>query len=137
MITQLLLAPFMAPVWGFRFLIEQLHDEADAVLRDEGRAFAELVNLSMRRNTGELSEDEYAEQETALLDRLSSIRDYRNELLAQADENEDDWEYDESDEDEYEDDAQYAESDVDDDVGEDDQDDPSIYAELDEGEENR
>jgi len=135
MITELLLAPFMAPVWGFRFLIQQLHDEADAALRDEGRAFAELVNLSMRRTTGQLSEDEYAEQETELLERLSSIRDYRNELLAQADEN--DWEYDESDEDEYEDDAQYAESDVDDDVDQDEQDDPSIYAELDEGEENR
>jgi hypothetical protein len=120
MITELLLAPFMAPVWGFRFLIDKLHEEADAVLRDEGRAFAELVNLSMRRTTGQLTDDEYAEQEAELLDRLSAIRDYKNELLAQDEDADDDWEYEALDEDE--DDSQYADMDVDDAVDEDEDD---------------
>jgi hypothetical protein len=128
MITELLLAPFMAPVWGFRFLIEQLHDEADAVLRDEGRAFAELVDLSRRRSTGELSDEEYAEQETELLERLSTMREYRNQLTAEIDEAEDDWEYEEFDEDQDQDDLQDAASGVDDDVDEDQDGDPSFYA---------
>ena len=89
-ITGLLFMPIIAPVAGIRFLVEQLHDEADAVARDEGRVFAELLALSMRHNRGELSDADYSEQETELLDRLSAIRDYRNELLrAQSDEEDD------------------------------------------------
>lgn len=91
-ITGLLLFPVMAPVWGFRLLLERLRDEADAVLRDEGRAFAELIDLSMRHNTGQLSDAEYAEQEAELLERLSSIREYRHDLLhTPVDESEEDW----------------------------------------------
>jgi hypothetical protein len=80
-ITGLLLAPFMAPVWGFRFLLERLRDEAEAVLRDEGRAFAELIELSMRHSSGQLTDAQYTEQESQLLERLNSIREYRHELL--------------------------------------------------------
>ena len=80
-ITGLLLLPFMAPVWGFRFVLERIRDEAEAVLRDEGRAFAELIELSMRHTTGQLTDAQYAEEEAALLERLNSIREYRQELL--------------------------------------------------------
>ena len=81
LIGGLLLLPVTGPVWAFRSLLERLRDEAEAVLRDEGRAFAELIDLSMRHNAGQLSDAEFAEQETELLDRLSSIREYRDELL--------------------------------------------------------
>ena len=80
-IATLLLLPVMAPVWGFRFVLERLGDEADAVMHDEGRAFAELIDLSMRRSAGRLSDAEYAEQEAAVLERLSAIREQRDELL--------------------------------------------------------
>jgi hypothetical protein len=81
LITGLLLSPVMAPVWGFRFVLERLQEEAEANLRDEGRGFAELIDLSMRHSAGKLSDAEYAEQEAALLDRLSAIRESREELL--------------------------------------------------------
>jgi len=101
-IAGLLLLPFAAPVWGFRFVLERLRDEADAVLRDEGRAFAELIDLSMRHKAGELSDAEYEEQEEELLARLSSIREYRQELEAQSHEDDeeydDDWPLDDADE---------------------------------------
>lgn len=77
----LLLLPITAPVRGFQFLLESLREEADAVLHDEGRAFAELIDLSMRRSAGQLSEAEFAEQETLLLERLGALREYRDELL--------------------------------------------------------
>lgn len=80
-ISGLLLLPITGPVWGFRLLLERIRDEADAALRDEGRAFAELIGLSMRHNAGELSDAEFAEQEAEMLERLSSIREYRDELL--------------------------------------------------------
>jgi hypothetical protein len=80
-LTTLLFAPVMAPVWGFRFVLERLRDEAAAVLRDEGRGFAELIDLSMRHSAGKLSDEEFASQEKELLERLSSIRDYKDQLL--------------------------------------------------------
>ena len=97
-ITGLLLLPITGPVRAFRFLLERLHEEAEAVLRDEGRAFAELIDLSMRHNAGQLSDEQYAEQETQLLERLSSIRDYRNELLYGEAEEEDESLYGDGDE---------------------------------------
>jgi hypothetical protein len=83
-VTGLLLLPVTAPLRAFLFLLERLHEEAEAVLRDEGRAFAELIDLSMRHRAGQLSDAEYAEQEAELLERLNEIRDYRQELLSGA-----------------------------------------------------
>lgn len=80
-ITGLLFLPFTAPVMGFHFVLERLRDEADAVLHDEGRGFAELIALSMRHKAGQLSDAEFAEQETELLERLSSMREYREAAL--------------------------------------------------------
>lgn len=88
----ILLAPISGPVWGFRMLIERMAEEADAVLHDEGRGYAELMELSMRRSAGTLSEAEYAEQEAALLERLAAIREYKEELAqAEAWVGEDEW----------------------------------------------
>jgi hypothetical protein len=75
-----LLLPITGPVHGFRFILERLRDEAEGALRDEGRAFAELIDLSMRHNAGQLSDAEFAEQEEAMLERLNSIREYRDGL---------------------------------------------------------
>jgi hypothetical protein len=98
LVSGLLLLPITGPVWGFRLFLERLRDEAEAVLHDEGRAFAELIDLSMRHNAGQLSEADFAEQEAELLERLSSIREYRDELLdAELDANEDGFLDDESD----------------------------------------
>ena len=80
-VTGLLFLPVTGPVRAFNFLLQRIHDEAQAVLHDEGRAFAELIDLSMRHNAGMLSDAEFAEQEAALLERLGSIREYRDELL--------------------------------------------------------
>jgi len=91
-VTGLLFFPITAPVHAFRCVLERLYEEAEAVLRDEGRAFAELIDLSMRHNNGQLTDAEYAEQETEMLERLNSIRDYRNELLTVgADDEEEVW----------------------------------------------
>lgn len=81
LVSGLLLLPVTGPVRGFRLLLERLRDEAESVLHDEGRAFAELIDLSMRHNAGLLSDAAFAEQEAVLLERLSSIRDYRDALL--------------------------------------------------------
>ena len=81
-VSELLLLPFSGPVHGFRFFLERIRDEAEAVMYDEGRAFAELIDLSMRHNTGELSDAEFTEQQTVILEHINSIRDDCDELRA-------------------------------------------------------
>lgn len=90
----LVLLPVMFPVWGLRFVIDRLREEAEANLRDEGRGFAELIDLSMRHSAGKISDAEFAEQEAALLDRLSAIREYRDELFNGAPDPDEDESYD-------------------------------------------
>lgn len=81
LISGLLLLPITGPVVGFRLFLERLRDEAEAVLHDEGRAFAELIDLSMRHSAGQLTDEEFSAQEAEMLERLSSIREYRDDLL--------------------------------------------------------
>jgi len=81
LISGLLLLPITGPVAGFRLVLERLRDEAEAVLHDEGRAFAELIDLSMRHSAGQLSDAEFSAQEAEMLERLSSMREYREDLL--------------------------------------------------------
>jgi hypothetical protein len=91
-VSGLLLLPVTGPLRAFRFFLERIHEEAEAILRDEGRAFAELIDLSMRHSAGQLSDAEYVEQEARLLEQLTAIREYRDELLqAGTDEDENDW----------------------------------------------
>ena len=91
-VSGLLLLPFAGPVRGFRFFLERIHDEAAAVMLDEGRAFADLIDLSMRHNQGLLTDDEFVEEEVQLIARLSSIREFRDELeQAELEVDEGDW----------------------------------------------
>ena len=109
-IAGLVLMPAMAPVWGFRFVLQRLMDEAESVMYDEGRGFAALMDLSMRRSAGKISDEEYAEQETELLERLKAIREYKDEL-ARAEMGEDEDEDECEDEDEYEEEGEYDDDD--------------------------
>lgn len=81
LVSGLLLLPITGPMLGFRLVLERLRDEAEAVLHDEGRAFAELIDLSMRHSAGQLSDAEFSAQEAEMLERLSSMREYREDLL--------------------------------------------------------
>ena len=80
-VAGLLLAPIMGPVWGCRVVLQRLHDEAAAELYDEGRVFAQMIQLSMSRSAGQIAEDEYAEQEAQLLERVARTRDPGDEPL--------------------------------------------------------
>ena len=77
LLSDLLLLPVTGPARGLRFIAEQVKEEVDAEL-DPGRRAeqvqAELIRLSVRRDQGEISEDEYAAQEAALLEQLNALQ---------------------------------------------------------------
>ena len=56
--------------WIAKKLVERAEEEE----MDEGKLQGDLLELQMRYELGEINDDEYAEQETAILDKLSAIR---------------------------------------------------------------
>lgn len=81
LLTDLLLFPIMGPVKGLAFIAERVQEAAEAGLVDEDQVRAELMTLELRRATGEISDEEYEEYETTLLEYLEAIRLYREQAL--------------------------------------------------------
>jgi Gas vesicle protein G len=77
LLSDVLLLPVTGPVRGLRFIAEQVKEQVDAERDPRRRAEqvqAELMRLSVRRDLGQSSADEYAAQEAALLAQLSALR---------------------------------------------------------------
>jgi hypothetical protein len=77
--TGLLTLP-LAPVRGVAWIAEQLMEEADRQLYDEGNIRRELLQLEMEYEDGKLSDEELKSQEDALFERLAVSQARRREL---------------------------------------------------------
>ena len=77
LLSDVLLLPVTGPVRGLRFIAEQVKEQVDAErdpVRRAEQVQAELIRLSVRRDLGQISEDEYAAQEAALLEPLNALQ---------------------------------------------------------------
>ena len=81
LLTDLLLLPLMGPLKGMAFIAQQVQDAAEAGLVDEEEVQAELLSLSMQRDAGQISEEEYEAYETELLDLLEAMRIYKEAMM--------------------------------------------------------
>ena len=81
LVSGLLLFPVMGPLHGLHFIVKRIAEEVDAQRFDEGRVQAELINLSVRRDLGEISDEEYRAQEAALAEQLNVIRAQEEALM--------------------------------------------------------
>ena len=69
LIDSILLAPVKGVVW----LGEKLNEVAEKELNDDGLIKQELMELQLRFELDEITEQEYNEKENELLDRLDAI----------------------------------------------------------------
>jgi hypothetical protein len=69
LITGLLTLP-LAPVRGTVWIAEQILEQAESELYDEGAIHAQLMEIQSAREAGEIDEDTAAEAEDILLERL-------------------------------------------------------------------
>jgi hypothetical protein len=77
LLSDVLLLPVTGPARGLRFIAERVKEQVDAQrdpVRRAQQVQAELIRLSVRRDLGQISEDEYAAQEKALLEQLNALR---------------------------------------------------------------
>ena len=73
----------LAPVTGFKFILGQIQKMADSELNDETVIKEQLLELQMRLELEEVSEEEYAEREAELFARLRVIKTHQMEMLHQ------------------------------------------------------
>lgn len=74
LISGLLTLP-LAPVRGTVWIAERILEQAEAELDDEGAIMTQLMEIDAAREAGEMTEQEAAEAEDILLERLIAIRD--------------------------------------------------------------
>ena len=74
-----ILFPFLIPVKGMVWLGSKLKRTAEEEETDEGRVQEQLLNLQMRFEMDEISEEEYDRKETQLMEKLEAIRRYKEE----------------------------------------------------------
>lgn len=86
LITGVLTLP-LAPVRGLAWLAGQLQDEAESQLYDEDRIRAELLQLELDCDDGLVDEQERAERENDLFERLA-VADARRRARTEAAEQE-------------------------------------------------
>ena len=74
----------LAPVNGFKFILGQIQKLADQELNDDTVIKEQLLELEMRRELEEISEEEFAEREAELFARLRVIKQRQLGLMHEA-----------------------------------------------------
>jgi len=75
LIDDILLAPLKGVVW----LGKKINEVVEKEFSDQGRIKEELMQLQLRFEMDEISEEEYKKQEKELLERLDAIRKEKEE----------------------------------------------------------
>jgi hypothetical protein len=74
MLFKLLGAPLSIPMAGMKFVFKQLADLADQELNDESALREQLLLLQVQFEEGDVEEEDFVEQEAALLAHLREIK---------------------------------------------------------------
>lgn len=76
LITRVVLAPVTAPIYGVRFVVRALAEQAESEFRDQEKHLKEeLVALNMRLEVGDISQEDFESREADLLAKLRAFRE--------------------------------------------------------------
>jgi len=75
-----LVFPFFLPIKGLVWIAEKLEDTAEEDITDTGQIQKKLLELQMKFEMDEISEEEYNKKEMGLLAQLDSIRKDNQEV---------------------------------------------------------
>lgn len=80
LLDDILMLPLKAPVAGFRWIMKQIQTMADSELMDDQVWKERLIELQMKLELQEISEEDYAAEEAEIFQRLREIRMMREDL---------------------------------------------------------
>jgi len=73
--------PFLIPIKGLIWVAEKLEETAEKEITDESKVHEELLELQMRFEMDEISEEEYEKKEAKLMQKLEAIRKYKEQRV--------------------------------------------------------
>jgi hypothetical protein len=77
LLTNILLAPFLGPVWGTRWTLEKVDRVVREELTDDTPIKEDLMALQLQLEMGEIDDAEYVKRETDIMQRLREVREWR------------------------------------------------------------
>jgi hypothetical protein len=83
LIDDILLLPAKLPVAGFNWILRQIQTMANEELLNDQPWKERLIELQMRLEVGEISEEEYTAEEAVIFQWLREIRMRRQEMAEQ------------------------------------------------------
>ena len=83
LIDDILLLPLRLPVAGFNWIMKQIQTMADEELLNDQPWKERLIELQMRLELGEITEEEYAQEEKQVFTALREIRARKEEMARQ------------------------------------------------------
>ena len=83
LLDDLLMLPLKAPVAGFRWIMKQIQTMADDEMMNDQIWKERLIELQMKLELGEISEEDYVAEEAIVFQRLREIRMAREEMARQ------------------------------------------------------
>ena len=78
-VFDLLTSPILGPIRGVHWLATKVAEAAESEVLDESKVRGELLELPIRLEMGEITEEEYDERERVLVERLNAIREAKAE----------------------------------------------------------
>jgi hypothetical protein len=77
LLLKLLTLPVTGPIEGVVWIAEKVAEQVDRELYDEDAIRGQLMELELRFDLGEISEEDYLKAEEILLDRLKVAREHQ------------------------------------------------------------
>jgi len=77
LLTNILLAPFLGPVWGTRWTLEKVDGVVREELTDDTPIKEDLMALQLQLEMGEIDDAEYVKREADIMQRLREVREWR------------------------------------------------------------
>jgi hypothetical protein len=84
LLDDILMLPLKLPVAGFNWIMKQIQTMADEELLNDQPWKERLIELQMRIELGELTEEEYAVEEAQVFQALRDIRARREQIARDA-----------------------------------------------------
>ena len=84
LLDDLLMIPLKLPISGFNWIMKQIQTMANEELLNDQPWKERLIELQMRLELGELTEEEYTQEEAVVFQALRDIRARREEMTRQA-----------------------------------------------------
>src|ERR1700733_1354674 len=80
LLSNILLAPFLGPIYGTRWTLDKVDRVVREQLTDDTPIKEELMELQLKLETGEIDDPEYVRREAEIMQKLREVREWREQF---------------------------------------------------------